>query len=92
MAYVLVRHRVNDFALWRKAFEDALETRREGGEVSFRIMNGVADPLLVVGLFEWDSVENAKVFFDSSGLKSKMEAAGVAEQPEIYFLENVLQG
>ena len=75
MAYTIVRHRVNDYATWRKAF-DALEPqRKQGGERSAAVIN------------TWDSVSAAKAFFDSPALKGAMESAGVAGPPDFLFAD-----
>ena len=40
-------------------------------------------------LIEWEDLENARQFAQSEDLRETMERAGVAEQPDIYFLEEV---
>jgi quinol monooxygenase YgiN len=92
MSTVLVRHRVNDYEVWKEVFDNALDMRKAAGELSFRILVGSDDQLLVVGLFEWDSAENAKVFFEDPELKEAMRAAGVAEEPQIRYLELAFAG
>lgn len=92
MSMVVVRHRVNDFDVWKAAFDDALEMRKSAGEQSYEILVGSDDRLLVVGIFRWDSPERAKAFFESDRLKDAMTAAGVAEEPEVLYLEPEFNG
>ena len=86
MTKVLIRHRVHDYPKWKAEFDKFVNTRRSGGEKSFSIMHPSNDPHDLVLLFEWDRVENARTFFESSELQSAMERAGVAEKPAIQFL------
>ena len=46
----------------------------------------------LLGIFEWDNLENAKKFANSSELKEAMGNAGVIEKPEVYFLEEYSAG
>jgi hypothetical protein len=89
MPHVLVRHQVNDYEIWRQGFDAAGEMRKEAGELSFQLFNGSDNPLLVVGLFEWKSLERAKTFFEDLGLKEAMVAAGVVGEPDVNYLTSI---
>ena len=89
MPHVLVSHRVNDFDAWREGFDASYEMRKEAGEVSFQLFNGSDNSLFVVGLFEWESLEKAKSFFEDARLKDAMVAAGVAGEPDIHYLTSI---
>ncbi|MFQ5550164.1 MAG: antibiotic biosynthesis monooxygenase [Gemmatimonadales bacterium] len=86
MAHVRVRHRVNDYATWRAAFEAGAERRARAGEVSARVFQLSENSNHVIGLFEWDSLDNAKHYFEGAELQKAMDAAGVPEAPDVYFL------
>jgi quinol monooxygenase YgiN len=92
MQYVLVRHKVNDYSKWKTAFDDFVDIRRDGGEKSYQIFHPDGDPNNLILLFKWDSLENARKFMQSDKLKEAMQKAGVAEQPDIHFLEEVEKG
>jgi heme-degrading monooxygenase HmoA len=47
------------------------------------------DPNELVILLEWDSVENARQFAIADELREAMQRAGVADQPDVYFLEEI---
>ena len=48
-----------------------------------------ADPREVLLLLAWDDLERARLFVDSDDLREALIRAGVAEQPDIWFLEDV---
>jgi hypothetical protein len=87
MAHLFIKHKVKDYPAWKKVFDGFIENRKAGGEKSYQILHPDNDPNNLLAIFEWDSLENARQFAGSSGLKNAMSNAGVIEQPEIYFLE-----
>ncbi len=92
MPHVMIKHRVRDYAAWRREFDNFVDTRRSFGEKSYRILHPGDDPNDLLLLFEWDTVKNAETFLASPELKSAMQRAGVAEKPTIQFLSEVAQG
>ena len=92
MAYMLVRHSVQDYKAWKSVFDSVADLRRRNGEKSYRILsqeNGSND---LVALFEWDSLDNARKYAASPELKEAMHRAGVVGKPEILFLEEAARG
>ena len=87
MVHVLVRHKVKDYTAWRAVFDGVKEMRDSGGETSFQVFTANDDPNNVWVLVGWDSLENAKAFFDDPKLKAAMQEAGVIEHPDIYYLD-----
>jgi heme-degrading monooxygenase HmoA len=92
MTDILVRHRVEQYDRWKKVFDEFIDTRKSSGEKSFRILRPEDDPDNLYLFFQWDTAERAKEFFKSSVLEKTMQNAGVAEVPEIHFLNQVAQG
>jgi len=92
MTVLRVKHRVRDYDSWKTAFDNFSETRRKGGEKSYRICHFENEPNNLDLTFEWDSEEKARSFFKSTELKETMEKAGVTEAPEIFFLTEVDKG
>jgi len=92
MANVLMKHRVEDYSAWKRVFDEFIDTRRAGGERSWRIWQTDDDANNLVLLFSWDSIENARAFMASPELKATMENAGVTEPPDVYFMEEVDKG
>lgn len=92
MAYVFVKHIVKNYTDWKSAFDAFIETRRAGGEKSFQIFHPDDEPNNLFLMFEWDSLDNARKFMSSEDLKNKMKEAGVIEEPQIHFLNELDKG
>lgn len=91
MPYLLVRHKVEDYESWKPVFDEHRATRKESGSKGGRLWRTADDPNEVVILFEWDELDNARRFVQSDDLRETMQRAGVADQPDIYFLEEIEQ-
>ena len=92
MPYLLVRHKVEDYERWKPVFDhDHGATREQWGSKGGWILRNADDPDELVILLEWDSVENARRFAEADELQDAMRRAGVADQPDVYFLEEVEQ-
>lgn len=87
MAYTIVKHKVNDFAAWKKVFDEFEPTRKAAGEKSAVVLLTDGDPNEVSVINTWDSIAAGKAFFESPELREAMEGAGVASPPE-FFLGN----
>lgn len=86
MATVLIRHRVENYERWKKAYDDFAEVRRSGGEQSYAVYGEMGDDNNVYAMVDYATVEEAHAFFGSEQLKSAMGEAGVTEAPDIVFL------
>jgi heme-degrading monooxygenase HmoA len=89
MPYLLVRHKVADYAKWKPFFDQHSATRQASGSQGGRLLRNANDPNELVVLFEWDDLEKARQFAQSNDLREIMQRAGVVDQPNIYFLEEV---
>jgi hypothetical protein len=89
MPYMLVRHKVEDYEKWKPVFDDHQATRRESGGKGGFLFRNADDPNETLILLEWPGLEDARRFGQSEDLRETMQRAGVAEQPDIYFLEEV---
>jgi len=89
---VFVRHKVKDYAKWRKVFRAHAEMRRAGGEREYWISHIAGQPKNLCLFFEWTSVAAAKKFLASKPLKEGMKAAGVIEKPQTFIFEEVAKG
>lgn len=87
MPYVLIRHKVRDYAKWKPMFDKHGSTRKAGGCKGGHLFRSADDPNEVVVLFEWDNLGKARQFVQSKDLREVMERAGVADQPDMYFLD-----
>lgn len=88
MATVILHHQVTDYDTWRRVFDSAAPFRREHGERSAEVFRDANDPNRITLVSDYTSLDAARTYFDSDGLKAKMAEAGVAGKPELHFLEN----
>ncbi len=89
MPYLLVRHKVKDYAKWKAIFDEHGATRKAGGSKGGRLFRNAENANETVIIFEWDSLEKARRFAQSEDLKKTMQRAGVIDKPDVYFLEEV---
>ena len=87
MAHMIIRHRVADYAAWRREFDDHRSARDAAGLNDLHVWRNIDDPDDLVLLFEATDVDSAREFVASPDLRDKMQEAGVQGMPEIYFLE-----
>jgi heme-degrading monooxygenase HmoA len=90
MPYLLVRHKVEDYERWKPVFDhDHGATRKRSGSKGGWILRNAFDPNELVILLEWDSSENARHFLNADETRKAMQQAGVTDEPDVYFLEEV---
>jgi len=87
MIVAAIRHPVNDWDVWKAAFDSYPPT--DHGALFARVNRLVDDPNVVVVVSGFETLEVAKAFLDSPGLKEKMIEAGVAGEPRIEIYEEV---
>lgn len=88
MVHMIVRHKVADYSRWKEAFDARLNTRKAAGETDCRVMVSVDDPRDVTLFLDWDSLERARRYAGSDGLKQAMQAAGVVGDADVRFVED----
>jgi heme-degrading monooxygenase HmoA len=89
MPYLLVRHKVEDYQRWKPAFDEHAATQQQSGSTGRRLFRNADDPNELLILNEFDSLDNARTFGQSQELKETMQRAGVADQPDVYYLEEI---
>jgi len=87
MATIFVRHRVADYAKWRKAYDDFDAERRGMGVTSHGVYKLEGDPNDVTVYHEFANMAAAKAFAGNPRLKEIMQAAGVQGAPDIWFTQ-----
>ena len=88
MPYVLIRHKVEDYAKWRPGYNEHGSTRKAGGCMGTHVFRNAENPSEIVILLEWDEMENARQFIQSADLREEMKRHGLADEPDIYFLDD----
>ena len=92
MTHLMIRHKVKNYEAWKEEFDNFADFRKTNGEKSYMIMRSEDDAENLHLFFEWDTHENAQKFLRSAELKQAMQKAGVAEAPEIRFLNEAGRG
>ena len=92
MAIVMIRHRIEDYARWKKEFDGFVEQRRAGGERAYRVAHAAGDTNNLCLTFDWDTAANATNFLESPELAATMKRAGVCEKPETWIAEELSSG
>jgi hypothetical protein len=85
-SYLLVRHKVRDFSEWKRGYDTHLPKRVEAGLTEKHLLRSDNEPNEVILLFEARDPNRAKAFAESTDLKETMQKVGVADKPDIYFL------
>ncbi len=93
MAYVLSRTRLKDYETWKAAFAgpEGRAARKAAGAKSWRIFRSQNDPNDITVLFEWNSLDNARKYYDTEAFRKKQPKV-VLSDPEIFYLEEVESG
>jgi heme-degrading monooxygenase HmoA len=85
MVRMFVRHKVEEYAHWRKVYDEFEATRNGMGVKGHAVFQTVDDPNDVTVWHDFDSREAAQAFASSDQLKQAMANAGVAGAPTIWF-------
>ena len=85
MVRLFVRHRVKDFAVWKKAYDDFDAERTSRGVVGQAVFRGIEEPNEVTAWHDFNSIDAARAFASSHRLKDVMDDAGVLGEPVIWF-------
>jgi quinol monooxygenase YgiN len=89
MPFILVHHKVADYATWKPFFDQHAATRKASGCQGGQLFRTAHDANELVMILQWDNMEKARQFAQSSDLREVMQKAGVIGQPEVYFLETI---
>ncbi len=87
MPTLLIRHKVVDYATWKPDFDERNVDRHAHGCQGSRLFRNSADPNETLILLEWDDLDRARLFAQSDDLREAMTRSGVADEPDMWFLE-----
>ncbi len=85
MAHILIIHEVEDYAAWKKIFDNAAAIRKTAGEQSYQVLKFADDANNIVHFSSWSSIADAKAFFESPELVEIRKQAGVKAPKFIYL-------
>ena len=84
MTTLAVRHTVQDFDVWKAAFNAHEATRRGHGATGHRVLRDGRDILVLI---DFDSQEEAEGFTTDPSLKEAMANASLTSPPDITIRE-----
>ena len=85
--YVLIIHEVESYPAWKTIFDQAAGIRKQAGEISYQLFRYDTDANQIIHLSVWNSLTNARAFFESDELIDIRKAAGVKSLSFIYLEE-----
>jgi heme-degrading monooxygenase HmoA len=91
MQHVLIIHEVVAYPAWKAIFDQASDSRKRAGEISYQLLRYDNDANKVVHFSEWSSLDDARRFFESPELVEIRERAGV-RSPEFIYLRELEHG
>ena len=86
MNHLLIRHKVNDFAKWKAAYDAHAPARDSAGLKEIHLLRNVNSLDEIVLMYEVTDLAKAQEFVGSTDLQTAMQSAGVMDKPDIYFL------
>ena len=87
MVRMFVRHSVENYSKWRKAY-DSFDAERKGmGVTGDDVYQAVDDPTDVTIYHDFKTLTRAQDFVSSKRLKEVMKDAGVKGRPKIWFVK-----
>jgi quinol monooxygenase YgiN len=87
MASMFVRHKVTDYANWKREY-DAFD-KKAHGVTAASVYRDPDDPSTIIVTHTFKDISTAKKFTNSDDLRSTMERAGVQGPPEIWYGEDI---
>lgn len=85
MATMFIRHRVADYAAWRRVYDSFAPTQKALGVTAEAVYQAADDPNDLTVSHDFATIDAAKAFVGSAELHGIMASAGVEEQPTVWF-------
>ena len=92
MAWIHVRHRVEDYPKWKEGFDSTADFKRSLGWKGYRLFAIEGENTHVLVMEEFDTEEQAREFLSSEYLREAMGRAGVSDEPDIQVVEVLEEG
>jgi hypothetical protein len=92
MAWIHVRHRVEDYSKWKQGFDSTADFKRSHGWKGYRLFAIEGDNNHVLVMEEFETDEGAREFLGSDYLREAMGRAGVSDEPDIQVVEVLEEG
>jgi len=92
MIVSVIYHKVEDYSVWKQAFDGFAGFRKSMGEQSYSVGNVQNEPNTVYVINKWESQEALDAFLGSRELGEAMQSAGVLEKPNVLVLNEQEKG
>jgi hypothetical protein len=92
MPALLIRHRVTDYAAWKRVFDEQRSTRWSNGCQGGQVFRNADDPGELLILLDWDDLRRARFYSQSDELQESMKRSGIADDPDLWILEQPGEG
>jgi len=89
MPYVMISHKVANYAKWKRVVNAFADFRKASGEKCFYACRDSKKPNEVMVWCEWDTTARMKKFMNSDELRQAMGKAGVVGKPAISFFDKM---
>ena len=89
MPYVMIRHKVANYAKWKRAVNEFAKFRKASGEKCFYVCRNSKSPNYLMVWCEWDTAARMKEFIKSAELRKAMKGAGVISKPAIQMFDRM---
>jgi uncharacterized protein YndB with AHSA1/START domain len=86
MPYVILKHKVKDYHIWRTHFDVDMERRLKGGFKNEKVYRDTEDPNLVYVTWDMDDTTGLNVLLHDPDLENVMKEAGVLTPPDVTIL------
>ena len=89
MAWVVVRHKVKDYAKWRPYFDRHVTKVKQFGGRQGLVLHTEGDPNEVWVCIECDNLDRMREFTQSDDLRNAMAESGVVDTPDVHYLKEL---
>lgn len=89
MPALLIRHRVADYPVWKRVFDEQASTRWSNGCRGGTVFRNTDEPGEMLILLDWDDSRRARLYAQSDELHESMKLAGVTDHPDIWVLDHL---
>jgi hypothetical protein len=92
MAWLHIRHRVQDFNRWKEIYDASAGFKSQYGWKRYRVFAVGNDRNDLLVMEEFNTVEDAQRLVQSKDFANALDLAGVQGQPEILYLQGLEEG
>lgn len=85
MPYVIIQHKVANYAKWKRVVKAFTPFRQASGEKSFHVLRSAKNPNDLNICCTWDTTARLQKFLKYPELRAAMKNAGVLGKPVISF-------